>query len=270
MPSPSESRKDYGVLRLIASQPDAEVCGAVSEPERVVRYGIAIGPHGDAISTAHRMDTHDVSIRGYNDAARGCIEVNRNRLTLHDGGVTCDGQYGEKVGSCASDKSSVANAADLGERDKDHDRYHRQHHAHFYEGCAFAHQHSPCWRCGLYTKWRQLSFNQKNALGRNTWRIGSWGGDCDRLAKRGEVMKVATHSAIIASVLLVAISAACTGVPSGSNEAIGATVLEMSEAITSLQQSQAELQEQIDSLRSDIARQDSLVRQVANLAGMPR
>jgi len=83
-------------------------------------------------------------------------------------------------------------------------------------------------------------------------------------------MQVSTHSAIIASVFLVAISAACTGAPSGSNEAIGATVLEMSEAITSLQQSQAELQEQIDSLRSDIARQDTLVRQVANLAGMPR
>lgn len=86
----------------------------------------------------------------------------------------------------------------------------------------------------------------------------------------GNYMQVLARTIALAGVCLVAFSAACTGAPSGSNEAIGATVLEMSEAITSLQQSQAELQEQIDSLQSDIARQDSLVRQIANLAGMPR
>ncbi|MBC7790002.1 MAG: hypothetical protein H7Z74_08645 [Anaerolineae bacterium] len=75
-----------------------------------------------------------------------------------------------------------------------------------------------------------------------------------------------SSAALVASLL----SVACTGAPSGSNEAIGATVLEMSEAITSLQQSQAELQEQIDSLRADVARQDTVVRRVANLAGIPQ
>ncbi|MGI9078455.1 MAG: hypothetical protein ACR2G6_14175 [Gemmatimonadaceae bacterium] len=85
-----------------------------------------------------------------------------------------------------------------------------------------------------------------------------------------EYMKAFTYIVILAGLSPVALSVACTAVPSGSNEAIGATVLEMGEAITSLQQSQAEMQEQIDSLRSDIARQDTLVRQVANLAGMPK
>jgi len=86
----------------------------------------------------------------------------------------------------------------------------------------------------------------------------------------GKFLKGLTHMAAFTIVWLVALSAACASPQSGSNEAIGATVLEMSEAITSLQQSQSELQEQIDSLRSDIARQDTLVRQIANLAGMPR
>ncbi len=268
MPSSAQAREDYGVLSQTASQPDTEICGAVSESERVIGNGIPIGPDGNAVSTSHRVDTHDVGIRGHYDAARGCIEVNRNRLSPHDRGMTCDGQGGQKVGCRASHKGPVANTADLRERDEGHDRYHRQYHTHFYERRASAHCHSPCWMCGLYTAWGEGCTNQIIAPWCNASRIRFLG------SRRGkqpseEVMRVTKRSAIT-SAFLVAVSGACTGAPSGSNEAIGATVLEMSEAITSLQQSQAELQEQIDSLRSDIARQDTLVRQIANLAGMPR
>ena len=84
MPSPSESGEDYGVLSKAACQPDAEICGAVSEAKRVIGYGVAIGPDGNPVRVAHRMHAHHVGIHGYHDAASGGIEVNRNRLSLHD------------------------------------------------------------------------------------------------------------------------------------------------------------------------------------------
>lgn len=84
MPSPSEAGEDYRVLSQSAGQPDAEICGAVSEAKRVIGYGVAIGPDGNPVRVAHRMDAHHVGIRGYYDAAGRGIEVNRNRLSLHD------------------------------------------------------------------------------------------------------------------------------------------------------------------------------------------
>jgi hypothetical protein len=51
--------------------------------------------------------------------------------------------------------------------------------------------------------------------------------------------------------------------------AIGQQVVEMGDAIATLQQIDAELQGQVDSLRFVVARQDTIIRQLANLAGVP-
>ena len=47
------------------------------------------------------------------------------------------------------------------------------------------------------------------------------------------------------------------------------TLIELGDAVNDLRQDNATLQQQIDSLRLVVARQDTVVRQVANLAGVP-
>lgn len=71
--------------------------------------------------------------------------------------------------------------------------------------------------------------------------------------------------------LLAAITlgvAACVRDPS-ADISVGQTIIEVTDAINDLRQDNALLQEQIDSLSANVARQDSLVRQLANMAGMP-
>jgi hypothetical protein len=51
--------------------------------------------------------------------------------------------------------------------------------------------------------------------------------------------------------------------------ALGETILQMSDAITLLRQESAEMQEEIDSLRIALARQDTLLRRLAAAAGLP-
>lgn len=52
-------------------------------------------------------------------------------------------------------------------------------------------------------------------------------------------------------------------------EGIGESVLALGDAVSALQQENAIIQEQLDSLRTVVAKQDSALRRVANLAGMP-
>jgi hypothetical protein len=66
--------------------------------------------------------------------------------------------------------------------------------------------------------------------------------------------------------------AACSGVPGvagGSDVAMGQTVMEMGEAVNALQAETAQLQWQVDSLGMVVARQDTVIRQLAGLAGVP-
>jgi hypothetical protein len=69
-------------------------------------------------------------------------------------------------------------------------------------------------------------------------------------------------------VAAAALAAACR--PDSATEvSLGQTIVEMGDAINTLQQDNALLQAQIDSLREVVARQDTLIRRVANAAGMP-
>jgi hypothetical protein len=52
-------------------------------------------------------------------------------------------------------------------------------------------------------------------------------------------------------------------------EGIGESVLQLGDAVSTLQMENALLQEQIDSLRTAVAKQDTALRRFANLAGMP-
>ena len=49
----------------------------------------------------------------------------------------------------------------------------------------------------------------------------------------------------------------------------GQALLELGDAITALREETSLLQQQVDSLRLVVARQDSTVRRIANLAGVP-
>lgn len=63
--------------------------------------------------------------------------------------------------------------------------------------------------------------------------------------------------------------ASCQAAQPSALEGIGETVLQLGDAISALQIENALLQEQVDSLRIAVARQDTALRQFANLAGMP-
>lgn len=52
-------------------------------------------------------------------------------------------------------------------------------------------------------------------------------------------------------------------------EGIGESVLQLGDAVSALQQENAIIQEQLDSLRNVVAKQDTALRRFANLAGMP-
>jgi hypothetical protein len=69
--------------------------------------------------------------------------------------------------------------------------------------------------------------------------------------------------------LFVTAFASCQPVQPAALETLGETVLQLGDAISMLQQENAILQEQMDSLRVAVAKQDTALRRFANLAGMP-
>jgi hypothetical protein len=62
---------------------------------------------------------------------------------------------------------------------------------------------------------------------------------------------------------------ACQPIQPAATESLGESVLQLGDAVSALQQENAMLQEQVDSLRIAVARQDTSLRRFANLAGMP-
>jgi hypothetical protein len=86
--------------------------------------------------------------------------------------------------------------------------------------------------------------------------------------RRDRVVSRVPAAALLASI----VGAACSGAPSlgtGSNVDVGQTVMEMGEAVNALQAETALLQWQVDSLGAVVARQDTVIRQLAGMAGVP-
>lgn len=68
-----------------------------------------------------------------------------------------------------------------------------------------------------------------------------------------------------------AAGAACTGVSPQQDVSTAQVVVDLTDAVNELRQENAVLQGQIDSLRIEVARQDTLVRQMAGAMGvLPR
>lgn len=71
------------------------------------------------------------------------------------------------------------------------------------------------------------------------------------------------------TILLVLLGMACA--PASQEDLnTGQALIELGDAVNDLRRENSMLQEQMDSLRVALARQDTLVRNLANLAGVPR
>lgn len=70
---------------------------------------------------------------------------------------------------------------------------------------------------------------------------------------------------LLATILL----GGCLGVPSGDSISQGELLIELTDAMNALREHDALLQEQVDSLRAVVARQDSLLVRVAGATGVP-
>ena len=72
-----------------------------------------------------------------------------------------------------------------------------------------------------------------------------------------------------ARIFLLLLASACRPA-SQEDMSTGQALVELSDAVNDLRRESSVLQEQIDSLRVVVAQQDTLVRNLANLAGVPR
>lgn len=68
-------------------------------------------------------------------------------------------------------------------------------------------------------------------------------------------------------VALVVVCAACPA--SRADIAISEQIIQLGDGMNTLRQENAEIQQQVDSLRLVVAKQDTVIRQLANLAGIP-
>ncbi len=87
--------------------------------------------------------------------------------------------------------------------------------------------------------------------------------------KEGEHTR-ARLASVARGILLVVALSACggTGIAPQGEVSTGQALIELSDAINAMRDDNALLQAQVDSLRVDIARQDSVLRQVAAVAGV--
>ena len=71
-----------------------------------------------------------------------------------------------------------------------------------------------------------------------------------------------------AFVLMLAVI--CTACPtSRADIAMSEQIIQLGDGLNDLRQDNAALQQQVDSLRAVVAKQDSVIRQIANLSGFP-
>jgi hypothetical protein len=76
----------------------------------------------------------------------------------------------------------------------------------------------------------------------------------------------------IACIACIAIAAAACGGSAGiatGDVGTAQTIVEMGEAVNALQQETAAMQAQVDSLSAVVARQDTVLRRIAGMAGVP-
>ena len=69
-------------------------------------------------------------------------------------------------------------------------------------------------------------------------------------------------------VLALAALAACSGPVTTGDTTLAETVIDMSDALIAVRDETALLQAQVDSLREQVARQDTLLRRLASMAGL--
>ena len=68
----------------------------------------------------------------------------------------------------------------------------------------------------------------------------------------------------------IALALVCSGCPaSRADIAISEQIIQLGDGLNDLRQDNAVLQQQVDSLSLIVARQDTVIRQLANLAGVP-
>lgn len=68
----------------------------------------------------------------------------------------------------------------------------------------------------------------------------------------------------------LALTLACAACPaSRADVAMSEQIIQLGDGLNDLRQENAVLQQQVDSLRLVVAKQDTVVRQLANLAGVP-
>jgi predicted metalloprotease with PDZ domain len=68
----------------------------------------------------------------------------------------------------------------------------------------------------------------------------------------------------------VILAVVCTACPATKADiAMGEQIIQLGDGLNDLRQDNAALQQQVDSLRLVVAKQDTVIRQLANLAGVP-
>ena len=68
----------------------------------------------------------------------------------------------------------------------------------------------------------------------------------------------------------LALALACAACPaSRADVAMSEQIIQLGDGLNDLRQDNAALQQQVDSLRLVVAKQDTVIRQLANLAGVP-
>lgn len=87
--------------------------------------------------------------------------------------------------------------------------------------------------------------------------------------RRPERRHAARRALLAVTLVASAGLAGCTIGQPEALEGIGESVLQLGDAVSALQQENALIQEQLDSLRLVVAKQDTALRRFANLAGMP-
>ena len=69
---------------------------------------------------------------------------------------------------------------------------------------------------------------------------------------------------------VLALTLLCDACPaSRADVALSEQIIQLGDGLNDLRQDNAALQQQVDSLRLVVAKQDTLIRQLANLAGVP-
>lgn len=83
-------------------------------------------------------------------------------------------------------------------------------------------------------------------------------------------MRWLTGRGMVVAALVIAAGCSGTGLPSpGSELNTGNALIDLNESIVTLREDDANIQAQVDSLREVVARQDTLLRQIALQVGVP-